>query len=111
MHLVYAIASYLLFVVTLPVLLSHPKLRSGKRLRLGLYPADLARGKGTPRVWMHGASAGDLEQIKNEFEEFCKQITPKSKQGKLKPKTMQYKSHRNLHREESKHLMTEKTGH
>ncbi|MFT3915520.1 MAG: glycosyltransferase N-terminal domain-containing protein [Anaeromyxobacteraceae bacterium] len=60
MHLVYAIASYLLFVVALPVLLSHPKLRSGKRLRLGLYPSDLARGKGTPRVWMHGASAGDL---------------------------------------------------
>jgi 3-deoxy-D-manno-octulosonic-acid transferase len=58
-HLVYAIATYVLFLVGLPVLLTHPKLRHGIALRLGLYrSADL--GKGAPRIWLHGASAGDL---------------------------------------------------
>jgi 3-deoxy-D-manno-octulosonic-acid transferase len=58
-HLVYAIASYLLFLAGLPVLLTHPKLRSGIQARLGYY-RGLERGAGTPRIWLHGASAGDL---------------------------------------------------
>ncbi len=60
MHLLYAIASYLLFLVGIPFLLSHPKLRHGIPFRLGLYRASFDRGQGTPRVWLHGASAGDL---------------------------------------------------
>src|SRR5512142_138703 len=58
-HLLYAIASYLIFLLGLPVLLTHPKLRDGVRARLGLY-RDLPRGEGSPRIWLHGASAGDL---------------------------------------------------
>jgi len=58
-HLVYAIASYLLFLAGLPVLLTHPKLRDGLRARLGYY-RGLATSAGTPRIWLHGASAGDL---------------------------------------------------
>ena len=52
MHLLYALASYLLFLALLPVLLWHPKLRHGLRHRLGLYPAslDLVHGRTGPRV-------------------------------------------------------------
>ncbi|HZY03540.1 MAG TPA: glycosyltransferase N-terminal domain-containing protein [Anaeromyxobacteraceae bacterium] len=60
MHLLYAIASYLLFLVGIPFLASHPKLRHGIPFRLGLYKPSFDRGRGTPRVWLHGASAGDL---------------------------------------------------
>ena len=59
MHLLYAIASYVIFLLGLPVLLTHPKLRDGVRVRLGLY-RDLPRCQGNPRIWLHGASAGDL---------------------------------------------------
>lgn len=60
MHLLYALASYLLFAALLPVLLFHPKLRHGIPFRLGLYRPSFDRGGGSPRIWMHGASAGDL---------------------------------------------------
>lgn len=59
MHVLYAIVSYLAFLLGLPVLLTHPKLRDGKRARLGLY-RELPRGEGSPRIWFHGASAGDI---------------------------------------------------
>ena len=59
MHALYAIASYLAFLLGLPILLTHPKLRDGVLARLGFY-RDLPRGEGAPRIWLHGASAGDL---------------------------------------------------
>ncbi len=59
MHVLYAIVSYLGFLLGLPVLLTHPKLRDGKRARLGLL-GELPRGEGSPRIWFHGASAGDI---------------------------------------------------
>ena len=49
---------YLLFWLLLPFLLLHPRVRQGIRLRLGLY-AGLSIPPG-PRVWLHGASAGDI---------------------------------------------------
>ncbi len=60
MHALYALASYLLFAALLPVLLFHPKLRHGIPFRLGLYRSSFDRGGGSPRIWLHGASAGDL---------------------------------------------------
>lgn len=60
MHVLYVIASYLLFLALLPVLVLHPKLRHGIRERLGLYAPSQDRGRGSPRIWLHGASAGDL---------------------------------------------------
>jgi 3-deoxy-D-manno-octulosonic-acid transferase len=69
MHLLYAIASYLLFLVALPVLLTHPKLRHGFALRLGIYGASFDRGRGTPRIWLHGASAGDLLSLQPMMKE------------------------------------------
>jgi 3-deoxy-D-manno-octulosonic-acid transferase len=59
-HLLYVLASYLLFVALLPALLLHPKLRHGIPFRLGLYKPSQDRGRGSPRIWLHGASAGDL---------------------------------------------------
>ena len=50
---------YVVFWLMLPFLLLHPRVRQGIRLRLGLYgPAPVAEGR--PRVWLHGASAGDV---------------------------------------------------
>jgi 3-deoxy-D-manno-octulosonic-acid transferase len=68
-HLLYAIASYLLFLLGLPVLLGHRKLRHGVLARLGLYRRSMARGEGTPRVWLHGASAGDLLSLQPMMQE------------------------------------------
>ena len=55
--------SYVLFGLLMPLWLVHPKLRLGVRRRLGLYPQPrpwpASRGAG-PRIWLHGASAGDL---------------------------------------------------
>lgn len=59
MHVLYAIVSYLAFLLGLPILLTHPKLRDGVRARLGFY-RDLPHPPGSPRFWLHGASAGDL---------------------------------------------------
>ncbi|GAC1343350.1 MAG: 3-deoxy-D-manno-octulosonic acid transferase [Myxococcales bacterium] len=51
--------AYLAFFLLLPFLLFHPRVRAGLRLRLGLYGGDPALRPG-PRVWLHGASAGDV---------------------------------------------------
>src|SRR5919204_514736 len=59
MHLVYVVASYVLFLALLPVLLFHPKLRHGVLFRLGLYRRSFDAGRGSPRIWVHGASAGN----------------------------------------------------
>jgi 3-deoxy-D-manno-octulosonic-acid transferase len=59
-HVLYALASYVAFVALLPVLLFHPKLRHGLRERLGLQDPLPPPADGAPRIWLHGASAGDL---------------------------------------------------
>src|SRR4051812_43581899 len=60
MRLLYILVSYLLFLLLLPVLLLRRKTRDGFRQRLGFYRAgELPSGFG-PRLWLHGASAGDL---------------------------------------------------
>jgi 3-deoxy-D-manno-octulosonic-acid transferase len=43
----------------LPFLLLHPRVRQGIRSRLGYYGGLALPGSG-PRVWLHGASAGDV---------------------------------------------------
>lgn len=60
MPVLYSIAVTLLFLVIWPVLFLWPKLRGGIPRRLGIYPAGFAAGRGGPRIWLHGASAGDL---------------------------------------------------
>lgn len=75
MHLVYVVASYAAFLVMLPVLLFHPKLRGGKRARLGVYGRGFDAGSGRPRIWVHGASAGDLLALQPMMQEL-KRRTP-----------------------------------
>ncbi len=69
MHALYALASYALFLVALPVLLVHPKLRHGIPFRLGLFRRAFGRGQGSPRIWLHGASAGDLLSLQPMMKE------------------------------------------
>jgi len=52
-------AEYLLFWLLLPFLLLHPRVRQGIRLRLGFYDGVILP-PGGPRIWLHGASAGDV---------------------------------------------------
>ncbi len=69
MHLLYAIASYVLFAVAFPLLLWHPKLRHGVPFRLGFYRRSFDLGTGSPRIWLHGASAGDLLSLQPMMKE------------------------------------------
>jgi len=50
---------YVVFWIMLPFLLLHPRVRQGVRRRLGLYSGTPLAAAG-PRVWLHGASAGDV---------------------------------------------------
>jgi 3-deoxy-D-manno-octulosonic-acid transferase len=68
-HVLYAIASYLAVLLLLPVLLFHPKLRHGIRERFGLYTSGQDLGAGSPRIWLHGASAGDLLSLQPMMKE------------------------------------------
>ena len=69
MHLLYILASYVLFLALLPVLATHPKLRHGILFRLGLYRRSFDPGRGSPRIWLHGASAGDLLSLQPMMRE------------------------------------------
>jgi 3-deoxy-D-manno-octulosonic-acid transferase len=60
MFWLYTLMIHLAFLLLLPVLLLHPKLREGFWARLGFVPAGWPGLVGAPRVWFHGASAGDL---------------------------------------------------
>lgn len=63
MRLLQCALSYLALVLALPFLVSHPKVRQGVRRRLGLHPRgwpDLPQG---PRLWVHGASGGDIRAL------------------------------------------------
>lgn len=60
MRLLYVIATWLAFVVLFPVLSLMKKTREGLGQRFGFYPPSLLPKGGAPRIWLHGASAGDL---------------------------------------------------
>jgi 3-deoxy-D-manno-octulosonic-acid transferase len=59
----YVLLSSLAFVLLSPLLLLARKTRGGFRQRFGFYrPTEVPTG-GWPRVWLHGASAGDLQAL------------------------------------------------
>jgi 3-deoxy-D-manno-octulosonic-acid transferase len=64
MRLLRRLVAYLLFWLGLPVLLGHPKLRLGFQRRLGLHPPGWPQLEPGPRIWLHGASAGDVLALK-----------------------------------------------
>lgn len=59
MRALYVLASWLLYLFIWPVLALMKKTRDGFWQRLGFYGALVPSG-GQPRIWLHGASAGDL---------------------------------------------------
>lgn len=59
MRALYVLATWLVYAFIWPVLALMKKTREGFWQRLGYYGAALPEGKG-PRLWLHGASAGDL---------------------------------------------------
>jgi len=65
-NLLYRLFSTVAIGLLLPLLVLHPKLRLGVRRRLGLYREEgvwpAPKGPG-PRIWFHGASAGDLHAL------------------------------------------------
>jgi 3-deoxy-D-manno-octulosonic-acid transferase len=60
MRVLYVIATWLVFVVLFPALALMKKTRDGFWQRFGFYPEGLLPPPGAPRIWLHGASAGDL---------------------------------------------------
>ncbi len=63
MFFIYTILVHIGFLLASPLLLLHPKLRQGIGQRLGRHSESWPRLSGRPRVWLHGASAGDLLAI------------------------------------------------
>ena len=59
MGVLFRLVSPLLFALVAPALYANRKLRKGWSERLGQYAADFT-DLPKPRVWLHGASAGDL---------------------------------------------------
>ena len=59
----YVLLSTLLFVVISPLLLLARKTRRGLLERFGFYRPGVLPEGGWPRVWLHGASAGDLQAL------------------------------------------------
>jgi 3-deoxy-D-manno-octulosonic-acid transferase len=68
-HLLYAAASWVALLLLSPLLLFHPKLRHGIPFRLGIYRRSFDAGRGSPRIWLHGASAGDLLSLQPMMRE------------------------------------------
>lgn len=60
MRLLYVLATWVAFAVIFPVLALMKKTRDGAWQRLGFYPPSLLPQGDGPRIWLHGASAGDL---------------------------------------------------
>ncbi|OGQ85903.1 MAG: hypothetical protein A2289_24860 [Deltaproteobacteria bacterium RIFOXYA12_FULL_58_15] len=61
MYWIATAVTYVVFLLALPVLLLHPKLRQGTAARLGFLGRNWSKTIGDgPRFWLHGASAGDV---------------------------------------------------
>lgn len=60
MRWLYILLSWLAFWLVVPFLSVFRKTRDGFRQRLGFYPYGLLPAGAGPRIWLHGASAGDL---------------------------------------------------
>jgi 3-deoxy-D-manno-octulosonic-acid transferase len=74
MHFAYVLASYLLFLLAFPFLCLHRKTRNGVLQRMGFYPEGTFANKRGPRVWLHGASAGDLLALSPMIDELRSRV-------------------------------------
>lgn len=60
MRLLYVMATWVVFALLFPFLALMKKTRAGLGQRFGFYAPGVIPAGGAPRIWMHGASAGDL---------------------------------------------------
>jgi len=60
----YSIFGWLIFALLWPFLVFHRKTRGGQRRRFGFHPPGWMADAPRPRIWLHGASAGDLLALK-----------------------------------------------
>lgn len=60
MRVLRILLTYMVFWVLLPFLVFHPKLRHGFWQRLGRHKSGWPKLNGKTRIWIHGASAGDI---------------------------------------------------
>ncbi len=74
MRLLIALVSYVVFVLALPFLLLHPKMRDGFWQRLGFGLPALPAREGAARIWLHGASAGDVLALRPLAHELRAQV-------------------------------------
>jgi 3-deoxy-D-manno-octulosonic-acid transferase len=70
MRALYIVASYIVFAIAWPVLALMKKTRDGARERLGFYRTKAFPADGFPRIWLHGASAGDLLALSPMIDRF-----------------------------------------
>lgn len=63
MRVLYVVLSWVAFLLLAPVLLLHKKTRQGFLQRFGFYASGAIPEGGWPRIWLHGASAGDLQAL------------------------------------------------
>ena len=63
MRALYVVLSWVAFLLLAPVLLLHRKTRAGLWQRFGFFAAGAFPSGGWPRIWLHGASAGDLQAL------------------------------------------------
>ncbi|HWV39158.1 MAG TPA: 3-deoxy-D-manno-octulosonic acid transferase [Vulgatibacter sp.] len=64
MPIAYSIFGWIAFVLAWPFLVFHRKTREGQRERMGFHPPGWMADAPRPRIWLHGASAGDLLALK-----------------------------------------------
>ncbi|HLV60211.1 MAG TPA: glycosyltransferase N-terminal domain-containing protein [Fredinandcohnia sp.] len=70
MRRLYLILGHVAFALLWPFLLLHRKTRKGQLRRFGFYPKDFLPPKRGPRIWLHGASAGDLLALRPIAQEW-----------------------------------------
>ena len=85
-NFIWEILSYLAITLVLPILWLIPKTKEGLPERLGLKPPAIPRKNG-PRVWFHGASAGDIQALLPTALELKTQIPGVSLVGSAITKT------------------------
>jgi 3-deoxy-D-manno-octulosonic-acid transferase len=66
----YILLSSLVFLLLAPLLLLHRKTRAGLLERFGFYRGNAFPAGGWPRIWLHGASAGDLQALAPMMRQF-----------------------------------------
>ncbi len=90
MYLLYLLVSWVMWPLVLPVVSLMAKTRQGFWQRQGFYKAGVIPPQGSPRIWLHGASAGDLlalspmiDRLRARFPQACIVVSTMTNTGQL----------------------------